>query len=333
MYRIDNASSVAVKPAYAGAGTPNQYFDNGTVWDHDFANHLQEELASIATLKGAALSKAADTQCATALNGIQALASGATDTGVADSYHARAILACNDSRATGVDSVCIASSGTQSGGQQLASGNRSAIIASDVPVGFNMTAQGDQSFIAASATSLGAILVSGDNSAVIASLSAGGAITVAGNQSATIASNIGSVAADYSAFIASNLGTIAGTFSYSASIASRNSNVGANYSAAIGSDTADIDHDHVLALASVSPGTSPGAQCIYGGSSTANKWFIYSSTGQAFFNGDLQAKGTAVNFLNLPESATGIPVGLASGDLWIDTSGTAGVNRIVMSKS
>jgi len=299
MYRIDNASSVAVKPAYAAAGaTPNQYFDNGTVWDHDFANHLQEELANACGIKGVALSKASDNQLATALNGVQAISSAASGTLLDSSAHTRALSAVTACQVSGNNSKVSASAGTAGTASYIiASGAQSHIVASlaaDVG-GADMTLSGGRSFIAACYVDSAAMTVgAGNQSAAIACASAVNTFTVSGSQSAAIASSSTTngalvISGDNSTAISSEYPNIVGD--YSAAIASSSASVSAGKfrSALIGCSGGSIGHNNCVALASSLPGASPGNYTVYGGDSNANTWTIYSVTGLGEFN-SLQVK-------------------------------------------
>jgi len=212
MYRIDNASSVAVKPAYAAAGaTPNQYFDNGTVWDHDFANHLQEELAAVAVLKGAALNKASDTQCATALSAIKGIDAALATTGSVTSTWQRLVASSQTSTSSGANSAVVASI------TGVSSGLNSAVVASNVCTASNAsslalssdtcTATNTQSTVVASRRSK----ASGGRATIMSSNgNAADDVEVSGTNSVAIASTGSTaglgptvVSSDYAAAIAS----------------------------------------------------------------------------------------------------------------------------------
>jgi len=292
MYRIDNASSVAALPAYDPIGTADRYFDDGTVWDKDFANTLQEEMVNVAIMKGAALVKGTNTQMATALNGIQALASASVDTGQKTTTHRRALVASYLSRASGANSACVAST------LSFASGDNSAVVA-------------------------GNGTVTGNYSAAIACVSTAGAVTVTGNNSAVIASDGGIVDDDRSAIIASLTCRVRGE--RNAAIASDDGDIGTtkNNSAMIATRDADVDHSLCVAIASDDPGTSLGDYTLYGGFGGAVTWTIYSATGDANFEGELTTKdlkvaGSVVNFSSILSGAVQ-PGGTAAGELWVDT--------------
>ena len=157
MYRIDNASSVAALPAYDPIGTADRYFDDGTVWDKDFANTLQEEMVNVAIMKGAALVKGTNTQMALALNAVLGMDVHATvlTSGTTDYLTAR-----------------IAGSGS-------ATGNGAAVVASIVAGTGSIEADGNQSMIGASYSAVSKIEITAAQSAVLASANGtGGPITL-----------------------------------------------------------------------------------------------------------------------------------------------------------
>jgi len=84
MFRTDAADNVAIKPAYTAIGTPGYHTGGppGTVYTHEVANHVQEEIASVVELVDEqVLDKADDQQLKTALWHIRGIRS--SDTGLA----------------------------------------------------------------------------------------------------------------------------------------------------------------------------------------------------------------------------------------------------------
>ena len=147
-----------------------------------------------------------------------------------------------------------------------------------------------------------------------------------GTRTAAVASDDGTINYAFrSGLFATDTCSITAASNMAALVASSNGDVDGDDSAALGTNLADVNHNYCVALGSNSPGPSAAAGSVYGGHGGTNKWILYSVTGNAYFAGNLQAAGTVVNFANLPTSSGGVPAGLASGDLWIDTS----VGRVV----
>lgn len=138
MQRIDGTGVAAAKPAY-GADVAPGYFTEGnptipiaaTEVTQDWANHIQEELVALATLRGAALSRANDNQAFDALKHTQALTADAADTALVTTPWERAVLASSRAQSSGADSAVIASGDTSAASRSKAEGARTCVIASD----------------------------------------------------------------------------------------------------------------------------------------------------------------------------------------------------------
>lgn len=174
MYQIDNATSAVSPPAVPAAGAAG-YFTNGvpsvtapTTVEDWWLNMIQAELVNVATMDGASLDKADNTQCATVLEPILALKSGGINTGsgVTTTYKT-ALLACNTSQAatSSGTAAAIASSDV------AALGTSTAIAGSSGSGGGVVTAQGLRCFVAACYShSLGAeVTCEADTSVILAS--------------------------------------------------------------------------------------------------------------------------------------------------------------------
>jgi len=299
--------------------------------DGAWANMLMSELANAVGIKGAVLIPGDNTQLATALNGVQALTSDSVSVITATTTHRRLVAASFFSTASGADSAVLAgSTGVASGDISLVAAsntctasataavclsslNSSATAASATVISSSYArASGSRSFIAAGeGQAANDIEVSGDESAAIASYgSTASPMIVDGTRNAAI----GTISGTWSATstdcvaVASNDPTFVGTSSYCADLGSTGSNYATaiSHGGSLGCTDADLDHNWAVAVGSDRPGTSPQAECIYGGKAGTLTWMLDSS------GGNFTATGGVINLSGLPVGAGG----LAAGDLW-----------------
>lgn len=299
MHRIDGEGAVASAPTPQAVGSTVGYFAAegvlpATQVTGDWLNSVQEEIAAVAVLKGAALSKVANGQMATALAAVLGIEARATEAAAVDTTRSLVVIASSDAdvgedtggvvhaaviasqscEAKGFDSAAIASYVSRAG-KTDGSTLRAAVLACT-----DFVAEGDASIGLASANGsvtgpMSAMLaangdgvgdVSGANSAAIASF---GGFSLVGNNSAVIATDEASTLTGAgSAIIGGNGCNVAGDGS--GTFASKNIKVSGANAAAIAS-TGDTATDEVTGanalVAATSDSKATGAQsAVLGGS-------------------------------------------------------------------
>lgn len=241
MFRIDNANSVGVPPAVPAPGS-EQYFTEAapaTQVPDWWLNMIQEELRNIAILKGATPTKTSLDQCSVALSmAVLAVESHASDTGHVSPTNDNVVLASFLSRANATDAAVVASN------RAVASGNRSAVVASFASANGDIDASGNESFVAAcsgqnSTDPLGA---TGTTSAVIASADAAAEILRAASWytfvAASKATSAQTQAAGTGTSILSSIdtGQCQGDYSFTAACDDAATGASGDYSAILASD-------------------------------------------------------------------------------------------------
>lgn len=262
MFRPDQADAGA-KPAYAAPGPavpPNDHFVNGTVLTVDQANHAIEELVSIATLNGAALNKADDTQCRTALSAVRALKddpAAPLDTGSVSSTRNRVVISSTTSRSSGANSAAIAAlDGLASGAQAAvvggtagtASANNTAVLGGDTCAAsvIRSTVVGGLNN-AASAADAAVHGGTGNTASQVAAAVVGGASNAASQVNAAVVGGTTNVASGAnSASIGGATHTVSGA---SAAVIGGNGNIASGLdSATLGGDTITASGDAAVAV-------------------------------------------------------------------------------------
>jgi len=241
MYRIDNANSVGAPPAVPAPGT-EQYFTEAapaTQVPDWWLNMVQEELRNLATLKGAATSKTTLDQCATAVEmAVLAIESHASDTGHVTPTNDNVVIGSYLSKAAGTNASVLAAN------RAVASGNRSAVVASFASANGDIDASGNESFVAAcngqnSTNPLGA---TGTTSAVIASADAAAQILRAASWYTFVAASKATGAQTQAAGIGTSIissidtGQCQGDYSFTAACDDASTGASGDYSAILASD-------------------------------------------------------------------------------------------------
>lgn len=202
MFRTDAADNTGSKPAYTALGTPGYHkgTPSGTVYSHEMANHVQEELCAIVEqVGGATLDKSDDNQIAPIVSHVRGLRSSTTDTTSQTTPDGFVIVAAEtcDVGGGGTSAVIASKNSDCIGG---GSGIERACIATELStIGANATgclaAAGNQFDITTAAIAAAAIAgaggqVSGTYAASLATDSA----VVSGTQAAAIGSDTVSAA-------------------------------------------------------------------------------------------------------------------------------------------
>lgn len=244
MKRVDTSSAVAALPVYVVGPLPNRYYSegapgvaDGTVPGQDAFNMTQEEICNAITDDGDTLDATADDQLAERLSPLKSLKSHATDTGVVDTTHRRALIASGGCRSSGADSANVASetcTATAAKSQNNASNACDATGAAsinDASVGCDATGIASGNVASEACVASGAAHsanVASDTCDATGSESANVAsdnCSVTGDQAAALASKSSDVDGDKCAVLASELSVIPNGATHSMIAASANAEI------------------------------------------------------------------------------------------------------------
>ena len=302
------ANTVPTLPTPDSGGTPG-YFKNqgsGPPWttiSGDWLNGLMVEFKNLIEAAGLTLSPTDLGQLLKALGGAIAAKAAETNTTQTSTHYTRALLAAENSQASGADSAVVASIAC------LASGDQAAAVASE-----SGTATGDQSAVVGTdtchATGPKAVALGSDNSnatgedaAVLASRYS----VASGDNAAVIASDNCDAIGDLSAAIGSEDCAISAAGGQA--IACNGSTVSGARAVLVGADNCELN-----TIGMVGGGDNSGAGTITpNGTDQGLKWTISKEGLGTFANLDLSA---------IPAGATAGAAGATSGHLWV-TSGHA----------
>jgi hypothetical protein len=239
---IDSPDAVAVLPTPLAPGTPG-HFGTGTTVRHDWLNAVSIELATMAQMKGASLSKVNNGQCATAVDAVLGMEAKSAEAAGVDTVRKLVVIASDDAEV----------------GKTTAGVVHAAVIASNnsAAVGFETAA------IASKDSRAGAT----DGSTIVAAVIASNKSRAEGDNSAMLACNMsdddpGATGANC-ALVAcggDGAGECGGTGN--GALAAYNPVVNGSYSAAIASDGPIVPGTNCAALASDSGSTVDGVASV-----------------------------------------------------------------------
>lgn len=232
MFRIDTPHKVPVKPTPLPQGTGGYFQDTdpagGTEVSADWLNHIQEEIAAVIEACGLALDKTDDGLLLQAIGSVRGISSSAADITNGNTLHNRALVAAQDSTASGARSLVGGSVNCTAGGSNsvaLGSTNCTTEDGNDTVLGsYGCDVDGGTSTAVASrdcsvsggpqkaAVAAKDCEVGGSQSACVASDSCeAGGVDV--TEAATLASYDSHATADRSACVASYSSTASGAVS------------------------------------------------------------------------------------------------------------------------